>query len=532
MDNGYLTTSTTASTASTASTLRPTISRARSNTEPSTQPKIAITDVSSNETSPKQIIQRPSAHRAQSHSLVTSGLKKDSPSTSSPPSSADRAAKTERTAGRLRIPGSSHLRDLASTATGGAITSSSDRADRRHSSRHRHTRSDVLHPSASAHNLDIRKGPIFAAKDAEPDLRHLTASLAKERREQEARKADAAAEQAKSTRDALRLERKNTNTGSSFRAQLQQQSHYGAPNGALVPAPVVLDDATVARLRATSDVLARKSPRTQVEIALERGDAKAVARRAGYRAKDVEGRRREGRAAQAELRERLVGVGKMGMELTRRLDYTYYSLLEKVGNLVATIHGFAKLREQMKQLGEGFEREAGEMQGDVRGRVGRFREGFEERGRRVDELESRGFRANARARDLGERLGKAREVVEEWEAREKAGLRRWGNFTRSCRLCAFVVFSIVFAVVFTREWRSVGNVVSIALGVPASGHHNRSLHLDESTLRKVELPEEVRQVLKDIDERRRISDWSRGNRGQPIPPEVGEERRLHVLEEL
>src|SRR2546423_948377 len=173
------------------------------------------------------------------------------------------------------------------------------------------------------------------------------------------------------------------------------------------------------RRRATSDPKPPASiTKSPIENALDRAYEKKLARMASITQKDVDRMKARSTEAEDELRGRLDDLGQIAMDITRRLDYTYYSLLERIGSLVSTIHSFQSLSTQSQALLNGFEMEAELLDKDIKRRIGKFKEGFYEREVRVAGLEQRGKIAGNKAMQLGQRLESARIIVEDWEKRE------------------------------------------------------------------------------------------------------------------
>jgi hypothetical protein len=112
---------------------------------------------------------------------------------------------------------------------------------------------------------------------------------------------------------------------------------------------------------------------------LDRAEAKKVADRAAVTQKDVEKLRNITAEAEKELYGRLAAVNNTSVDITRRLDYTYYNLSEKVGNLVAIVKSFHSLSSQTKDMIDTFAGEASMLERDVKIKVERLRTTFDER---------------------------------------------------------------------------------------------------------------------------------------------------------
>jgi hypothetical protein len=200
------------------------------------------------------------------------------------------------------------------------------------------------------------------------------------------------------------------------------------------------------------------------------------------------------------------------------LDYGYYNLLEKVGNLVSMIGSFQSLAKQSGTLISNFDRESGRISEDTRRRLVAFREGFDTRQVRAQKLADRGARASAKATELSARLEAARRKVEEWEEREDKFRRAWDRVWGICWWTVVSVVILVVAVVIGKEWYFRGDPVKAGLRQHGEGNWNKSLRLggggeSERVVvsqhgelvtgadRRPNVPDDVKQILAGIAER-------------------------------
>jgi hypothetical protein len=395
------------------------------------------------------------------------------------------------------------------------ITSVLQRSDQEHRShsRHRHTKSDVHGGAFRSHRRDKSEG-----------LPRLTAGIAAER--------DRRAEQAKLSNDIWGARADELRRIASNRSH---QARTGASG---------FEETSSVR-RANSDPKRRPQPSTksQIEILLDRAEARKMVNRAAASQKDVDRVRRINAEAEEELTKRLAAVNKTSVDITRRLDYTYYNLLEKVGNLVAVVQSFHSLSTQNKDLIANFAKEASTLERDVNLKVATFRSSFDERAIRVKHLEERGARANIKARDLGARLENARQKVENLEKKEGAERRRRSWFWRSIWTVCTIVAVLVFLSLTWREWQSEAEIVRMAFmdddGDGRFGGRNHSLILDGDAVDRLGVPADVKSVLSGVAERRR----SRPVSSRPLPTAMArteedcsqmkeEDRRMRALDEL
>jgi predicted nucleic acid-binding Zn-ribbon protein len=288
------------------------------------------------------------------------------------------------------------------------------------------------------------------------------------------------------------------------------------------------------RRRATSDP---KPParvvKSSVENALDRAYEKKLAQMASITQKDVDRMKARSSEAEEELRSHLDDLGQMSTDITRRLDYTYYSLLERIGSLVSTIHSFQSLATQSRALVDGFEKEAEHLDTDIKRRVAKFEDGFSEREVRVADLEQRGTKARTKAEQLGKRLESARIIVEDWQKRENDAVRARARMWKGTWFTVIGVLGIIMMLVVWKEWSSGVDAVRAGLGTPERGSLNKSLMIDEGLLRKKQIPDDVKSILHGIETRRssRGSTWTLPAL-VPVETPEDDDKRLRALDEL
>ena len=295
-----------------------------------------------------------------------------------------------------------------------------------------------------------------------------------------------------------------------------------------------MDNRPDVRRRASSDPkdLSRniKSP---IELALDKADAKRKSSVAGATEKDVERMRVNARKAEDELRSRLAEIGQTSTDITRRLDYTYYSLLERLGNLMSTIHSFRSLTTQSQALIDNFSKEAKNLDTDIKQRMGNFREGFEDREIRVADLEQRRTKAKNKAQQLGQRLENARTIVENWEKREAEARKRRGRMFKGTWWTLISILGIVLVLLLWKEWKFGSDPVRAGLGLPPGCTFNKSLRIDVDKVERKEIPQDVKNILQSIEARRK----TRGMTRTPSAPRAAttaddDDKRLRALDEL
>ncbi|KAL5364505.1 hypothetical protein BJX96DRAFT_157451 [Aspergillus floccosus] len=128
----------------------------------------------------------------------------------------------------------------------------------------------------------------------------------------------------------------------------------------------------------------------------------------------VRDRRKQG---EEFLRSALSFIGTLATDITRRLDYTYYNLLEKIAALNTTMASFQELSDSTTTLLADFERETTSLEKEVRKQIGELRE-FQPQIQRIENLEQRMRAGRTRASALSDRLEAMRAEIDRWEKRE------------------------------------------------------------------------------------------------------------------
>lgn len=107
----------------------------------------------------------------------------------------------------------------------------------------------------------------------------------------------------------------------------------------------------------------------------------------------------------------------MATDVTRRLDYTYYNLLEKTTALSSTISSFQELSDSASTLLSDFERETANLDQYIRKQINELK-GFQPQMQKADMLEKRMKQGQQRVEELGNRLEAIRREIDSWEQRE------------------------------------------------------------------------------------------------------------------
>ena len=140
-------------------------------------------------------------------------------------------------------------------------------------------------------------------------------------------------------------------------------------------------------------------------------------------------------------------IGTLATDITRRLDYTYYNLLEKLTALTSTIASFRELSTSTSALFGDFEREATGLDKEIRKQIGDLN-GLQPQIQKVESLEERMRAGKRKADELGDRLQRMRSEIEGWEKREAEWQARVGRRLRifwAIIACSILVLLVAVA---------------------------------------------------------------------------------------
>ena len=138
-----------------------------------------------------------------------------------------------------------------------------------------------------------------------------------------------------------------------------------------------------------------------------------------------------------ELRNSLMALNTLSNNTTRRLDTTYYTVLEKLSTLQSTIASMREIATLTRQLHTDFKTESEEVVGEITTQIAGFA-GFEEQQQRIVTLQERVWKGRERIKGLGGRVDVVKERVDSWEMAEG----EWQEKTRKRLRILWIVMSV------------------------------------------------------------------------------------------
>ncbi|KAH8674542.1 hypothetical protein BGZ60DRAFT_404234 [Tricladium varicosporioides] len=182
------------------------------------------------------------------------------------------------------------------------------------------------------------------------------------------------------------------------------------------------------------------SRRTSV-LGVSRDDEEKEKERRVVREGQVAAERERGAQRALELRNATLDLNTLSNNTTRRLDMTYYSVLEKLSFLQNTLSSMKELAQMSKNLNEEFHDESEGVVADVTRHLEGFDQ-FQQQERRISSLADRVKQGREKINTLAGRVNIVRERVEGWE-RANA---EWQDRTRKRLKTLWVIMSVMAGV--------------------------------------------------------------------------------------
>lgn len=216
-----------------------------------------------------------------------------------------------------------------------------------------------------------------------------------------------------------------------------------------------------------------------------------------------------------ELRNALLELNSLSNGTTRRLDNTYYSVLEKLSVLQNTITSMKELASMTRRLNAEFGMEAEDVVSDVKEQLEIY-EGFGDQEKRIQELSARVKEGRERISMLGGRVEVIKERVEGWEEAE----REWKDKTRK-RLKIMWILMGVIGGIFVLLWiwqasMAKGSVQEGTKALNASGLLGKMPNMEAIKNETREMQRQVNQAWEGLKDNEKVE----------------EDPRLRVFDEL
>lgn len=153
------------------------------------------------------------------------------------------------------------------------------------------------------------------------------------------------------------------------------------------------------------------------------------------------------------MKQSLVELGTFSTSTARRLDETYYAVLQKMSTLQSTVSALKELAEESQSIHRTFEKDACEIENDITSQIAAMGQ-FKEHQDNIESLQTRVQDGRARIRALSDRVDIVREQVEHWERLDKKSQEKTRLRLRAIMVCITVVFLAVLVLFFGAQYVS------------------------------------------------------------------------------
>lgn len=167
--------------------------------------------------------------------------------------------------------------------------------------------------------------------------------------------------------------------------------------------------------------------------------------------------------------------------MTRRLDYTYYSLLEHTSVLATLTSSLATLSSTTSQHHLYFSISTSSLAHTFSTQISGFDKTFGAQAERISALETRLQEGRTRVGSLGQRLECVRSRVEGWERGEMEWQGRARRRLHMLWAGTGSLLAIFLVLLLIRHWPRRGSSLAppLTLPAPSSDTINQSLHIDQ-----------------------------------------------------
>lgn len=179
--------------------------------------------------------------------------------------------------------------------------------------------------------------------------------------------------------------------------------------------------------------------------------------------------------------------------MTRRLDYTYYNLLEKITALNSTIGLFQELSDSASKLLNDFERETAGLDQEIRKQINDLK-GFQPQIQKADALDERMKKGRQRVEELGKRLEAVRQQIDRWEERETEWQTRISRRLRIFWGIVCSAFLVLVLALVVQNWPTISSPHQSKAPVPTELTELAKL-VNESSAGPAHLPDTWESLL-------------------------------------
>ncbi|KAI1459038.1 hypothetical protein F4805DRAFT_98981 [Annulohypoxylon moriforme] len=196
------------------------------------------------------------------------------------------------------------------------------------------------------------------------------------------------------------------------------------------------------------------------------------------------------------LRKSLAELSTSSTATTRRLDDTYYAVLEKLGTLQGTIIALKELAGMAQELDENFKTESQGLVNELEQQTDSFGH-FQDQQKRIEELQGRIHEGRGKVEALSKRVDVVRDRIESWERADM----EWQERTRRRLTIIWIITSIViFSLILLfvgAQYAPSEDISELTISAPSNGQGQQEVgEIGSNHSQNVaSMVDEVRQVL-------------------------------------
>ncbi|KAH6898292.1 hypothetical protein B0T10DRAFT_103090 [Thelonectria olida] len=157
---------------------------------------------------------------------------------------------------------------------------------------------------------------------------------------------------------------------------------------------------------------------------------------------------REKTSTQVEgLKQSLVDLHTFSTTASRRLDDTYYAVLEKMSTLQNTVAALKDLALTSRNIHNDFDRDSKEIENDIAGQIASFGQ-FEDQQASIESLQTRIQDGRAKIHSLSDRVDVVRRRVESWDRLDKESQESTRRRLKAIWICMSIVTLAIILIYF------------------------------------------------------------------------------------
>ncbi|KAI0600183.1 hypothetical protein F4775DRAFT_590515 [Biscogniauxia sp. FL1348] len=212
----------------------------------------------------------------------------------------------------------------------------------------------------------------------------------------------------------------------------------------------------------------------------------------------IKGQRRKPASSTTGLQNSLADLSAFSNTTMRRLDDTYYSVLERLSMLQSTIVAIKDLASMSQEVNESFDEESKGLVSEIEAQLSSFDQ-FDDQQKRIQVLQDRIYAGRDKVQTLSKRVDVVRERIEGWERAD----REWQERTRKRLKVLWIIISailfVMMLVFFGARFAPSSVNVSVATELTASSSQDGLPLADgfigNESKSAADMTDEVREVL-------------------------------------